>query len=139
MTEAIPKSGALLDDSSVASWLDASERVHASFLVKTAANIVGADTLEAMSATLEAGREHTRAALRLVSAACTDEVARGFGTLSDHGGNRHLDLLLRASALLDQAESLSTTAREVHVTFLGRMIVDYTQNTELHDKLKTTG
>eukprot|EP00937_MAST-01D_sp_MAST-1D-sp2_P003250 g3250.t1 len=125
MVEAAPKSDVEYD-SVVAPWMDTSEFVQSSFVVKTAANVVGIEALEAASALHESRAEHVKAALRLVSAAHTD----AFHYVGLMSGDRdvrskHADLLLRASALLDQAHEISDTVRKLHLSFIGKLLMDF--------------
>ena len=68
-------SGMPQDSEAVLSWLSASERVMQSVVVRTATDLVGVGVLETVAGELEAKGAFLQAALRLVSAAHSSELA----------------------------------------------------------------
>ena len=122
MEEALPE--VVLGDSAVNAWLGASDSVVHAFVVKTAANLVGSDVLEAMSSAYEAEGKLPEAGFRLVSAGYTDAID---GMMSaEKEGNRQKELFLLAATLFDQAceDQDRARTRPVQANCFGYLLVN---------------
>ena len=117
-------------DTVMQSWLDASDRVMHSFVVRTAADAIGGSVLESMAKKYEERGDLVRAAKRLVSAAYTMGMAVGMGSTGDEDTDEYNKKILEhASNLLAQAEAdgvvQSATLRSQHAIMVGKLVIDY--------------